>query len=431
MAFDLVHDLRRQISTKQIVCVVGAGVSYGSCAPDGRDHALWTGLVGSGVEWAHKIHPMLPAGWADDKLKALGSEDLDDLLAVASQVASKLGAPTGGEYAEWLHRTVGALTVDDPSLIEAIGALDVPIVTTNYDHLLEDVLGRAAVSWRNEPEVDRILRGDSNAILHLHGHYTEPESVVLGLWEYADIAHHEHTQAVMRALGLAKSLLFVGFGAGLRDPNFKRFLRWLRRVSHAAPYRHYRLGRTREAQDLRREHDADERIVVIAYGEGFADLPPFLRSLTAVPELIVDDPYTRRMLTPVPMDAPPSPLPEETSAPYDELSHLEHDLDQRMVGEFTLLEILDKGAAAHADWAKRSARTLMSALQKRAADLCNREELEDVYWWLHVYGVLKFQGIGRWWGRRRDWEHSVDFAEIAERGRHLLNRRAARAQSTD
>src|SRR6185436_155428 len=121
--------------------------------------------------------------WLDDRLRALASDDVDDLLAAASQVASKLGAPDGGEYSEWLHRTVGSLPANDASVIEALGALKVPLVTTNYDHLLEEVLRREAVSWRNEAAVDRILRGDSDAILHLHGHYTEPASVVLGLWE--------------------------------------------------------------------------------------------------------------------------------------------------------------------------------------------------------------------------------------------------------
>src|SRR5262249_47500706 len=145
---------------------------------DGGTSLLWTRLIESGARWVHKVHPHLPAGWLDDRLRALASHDLDDLLAAASQVASKLGAPDGGEYAEWLHRAVGSLGVKNPSLIQALGALEIPIVTTNYDHLLERVLGREAVSWRNEAAVDRILRGDSRAILHLHGHYSEPESVV-------------------------------------------------------------------------------------------------------------------------------------------------------------------------------------------------------------------------------------------------------------
>jgi hypothetical protein len=429
---NLTNVLREQIAAKQVVCFVGAGVTVASAQPSpARACALWTGLIESGVHWARNVNPHLPDSWLDDRLRAISSNDIDDLLAVASQVASKLGAPNGGEYAEWLHRTVGALQVGDASLIRAIGALGVPIVTTNYDHLLEQVLHREAVSWRNEAVVDRILRNDSDAILHLHGHYSEPESVVLGLWEYAGLVNNEHTQAVMRALGMAKSLLFIGFGAGLRDPNFRQFLRWTRRVSQTNPYRHYRLARANEVTTMRLDHDPDERVMVLSYGDGYSDLAPFLRTLSPepVPSVVGPEKTSSTHLEPPP-PAVPKEVPEAASGEwvhYNELQHLEQELDQRMVGEFTLLDILKKAAPDRADWSKRSARTLMQTLKRCASDLVNDVELEDLYWWLIVCGVLRFQGIERWWSRRTDWEHSVDFAEIAVRGKHLLNWLSARS----
>lgn len=424
MTADLAADLRERIAAKQIICVVGAGVAAASARPGfGSDCVVWPRLLESGVRWVRAVHPELPPGWVDARSRALASDDVDDLLAVASQVASKLGAPDGGEYAEWLHRSVGALEVGDPSLIHALGALDVPIVTTNYDHLLEKVLQRDAVSWRNEAAVDRILRGDSNAILHLHGHYSEPESVVLGLWEYAGLVESEHTQAVLRALGLAKSLLFIGFGAGLRDPNFRQFLRWTRKVSWTMPYRHYRLARAAEAAAVRLDHDPAERVMVLSYGERYEDLAPFLRALaprqTDAPEPILAETTSVTLI-----DVPPAP---GALARWDELASLEHELDGRMVGEFTLLEVLVTAAAEHVDWSKRSARNLMATLARTAADLVDADELDDVYWWLLVYGVLRFSGIDRWWRKKHDWQHSVDFAEIAPRGKQLLERLAAKS----
>lgn len=421
---DLAADLRERIAAKQIICVVGAGIVAASARPGtGSECALWPRLLESGVRWVSALHPELPPTWVDDRLRALASDDVDDLLSVASQVASKLGAPDGGEYAEWLHRSVGAIEVGDPSLIEALGALGVPIVTTNYDHLLEKVLHREAVSWRQEAAVDRIVRGDSSAILHLHGHYSEPESVVLGLWEYAGLVDNEHTQAVMRALGMAKSLLFIGFGAGLRDPNFRQFLRWARRVSWTMPYRHYRLARASETAAMRLDHDPAERVMVLSYGERYEELAPFLFALAprepSAPRLPIAAEKTSATL----LDVPPAAGELER---WDELASLEHELDERMVGEFTLLEVLVTGAAEHGDWSKRSARNLMSTLARTAANLVNGDELGDVYWWLLVYGVLRFSGIERWWRKKHDWEHSVDFAEIAPRGKQLLNRLAAK-----
>lgn len=421
---DLAADLRERIAAKQIICVVGAGVAAASArAGSGCESALWPRLIESGVHWVRALHPELPPTWVDDRLRALASDDVDDLLAVASQVASKLGAPDGGEYAEWLHRSVGALEIGDPSLIQALGALGVPIVTTNYDHLLEKVLHRDAVSWRDEAAVDRILRGDSSAILHLHGHYSQPESVVLGLWEYAGLVENEHTQAVLRALGMAKSMLFVGFGAGLRDPNFRQFLRWMRKVSWTTPYRHYRLARAAEVAAMRLDHDPAERVMVLSYGERYDDLAPFLAAL-APREVAAPLPVGAEKTSATRVDAPSPPRELER---WDELASLEHELDGRMVGEFTLLEVLVTGAAEHVDWSKRSARNLMSTLARTAANLVNDDELDDVYWWLLVYGVLRFSGIDRWWRKKHDWQHSVDFAEIAPRGKELLNRLAAKS----
>jgi hypothetical protein len=430
---DIGADLRRQIAAKQVVCFVGAGVSAASVT-NGSD-VLWTALIESGARWVENVQPVLPARWLDERLRALASDDLDDLLAVASQVASKLRAPSGGEYAEWLHRAIGQLTVSDAGLIQAIGALEVPIVTTNYDHLLEQVLGREAVSWHNEAAVDRILRGDSNAILHLHGHYTEPESVVLGLWEYAGLVNNEHTQAVLRALGMAKSLLFIGFGAGLHDPNFRQFLRWLRRVSETNPYRHYRLVRASELVAAQKEHDPAERVMVLSYGNEFADLKPYVRSL--VPSRRRDEDSVRFAVE-IDKTSATALDPAQASEPagadalggfreYDELGHLEHELDERMVGEFTVLDILKKAAVERADWSKRSARSLMTTLKRSAADLIDETELDHVFGWLIVYGVLRFQGIDRWWNRKHDWEHAVDLTEIAVRGKHLLNALGARS----
>jgi SIR2-like protein len=432
---DLTDDLRQRIAAKQLVCFVGAGVSLASAAEGpGRACASWIGLLESGVQWVQGVQPGLHESWLADRLRALASEDLDDLLSVASQVASKLGAPSGGEHAEWLHRTVGALRVGDATLIRALGALGVPLVTTNYDHLMEQVLGREAVSWRNEAAVDRILRGDSDAILHLHGHYSEPESVVLGLWEYAGLVDNEHTQAVLRALGMAKSLLFVGFGAGLRDPNFGQFLRWSRKVSATMPYRHFRLARADEVARVRREHDPAERVMVLPYGVAHADLPGFLGTLappggSGVPTAALPSEKTSSTRIELSPSGAPGPIEAGEWSDYDELAHLEHELDERMVGEFTLLDVVKKAAADRADWSKRSARNLMTTLQRCAADLVDPAELEDLYWWLLVYGVLRFAGIERWWSRKHDWEHSVDLAEIAPRGKHLLNALSARASA--
>ncbi|MGZ3425228.1 MAG: hypothetical protein ACXVCV_01210, partial [Polyangia bacterium] len=195
------------------------------------------------------------------------------------------------------------------------------------------------------------------------------------------------------------------------------------KVSWTMPYRHYRLARASETAAMRLDHDPAERVMVLSYGERYEDLAPFLFALapreTSAPLPIIAEQTSATLI-----DVPSAPGELER---WDELASLEHELDERMVGEFTLLEVLVTGAAEHVDWCKRSARNLMTTLSRTAANLVDGDELGDVYWWLLVYGVLRFSGIDRWWRKKHDWQHSVDFAEIAPRGKQLLNRLAARS----
>ena len=65
----------------------------------------------------------------------------------------------GGEYGRWLRETVGALRIECSDVITALKDLDVPIATTNYDSLIEQVTGLQSVSWRQGAQVEYLIRG--------------------------------------------------------------------------------------------------------------------------------------------------------------------------------------------------------------------------------------------------------------------------------
>ena len=175
--------------------------------------------------------PGLPKRWGQRQREALEDAlqagDLVEMLAVAEQVSQRLGAPLGGEYVGWLRQSLcpETLPLKDEAVIRALDALDVPLVTTNYDDLIERVTGLQGVTWQQRHKIPRVLRGEDRAVLHLHGKWDEPASVVLGIRDYESVKSDEHTQAVMHALGITRSLLFVGCGEGLKDPNFANFFR--------------------------------------------------------------------------------------------------------------------------------------------------------------------------------------------------------------
>ena len=98
------------------------------------------------------------------------------------------------------------------------------------------------------------------------------------------VRENPHTQAVLRALRTLRTLIFIGCGEGLSDPNFGAFLTWTREVLSNTEYPHYRLCRDSEIEALRAQHPPGEPIVLLPYGPDHSDLAPFLRSLgSAIP----------------------------------------------------------------------------------------------------------------------------------------------------
>ncbi len=175
----LVDDLRRCIALGQVVVVAGAGVSIN--VTQENQVASWTGLIKDGVKRCEDVVAKLPARWGERVRDEIASGDREDLLSAAGKIASKL-KDSGGEYSSWLRESVGSLQPKRPGVIRALKALNVPIVTTNYDGLFESVTGWPAVTWKQPQEVERVLREwpKEPAVIHLHGFWKEPASVVLG-----------------------------------------------------------------------------------------------------------------------------------------------------------------------------------------------------------------------------------------------------------
>ena len=221
-------------------------------------------------------------GWDKLQREMLGLGDVESWLAVAEQVTIRLGEHAGGEFRRWLHETVGALQIADGQrgLLEALVGLDVPICTTGSDGLIDEVAGVDAVTWRDGPRAQMVLRGDDAGIIHLHGHWRDP-SVVLGVRSYSTVLASGSAQAMLRALGTMRSLVLVGFSAGLDDPNFGALRAWMAQTWPDSEYRHYRLVSESEHEAVLADPTPDgERIQPVVYGGGHGDLEGFLRGLT-------------------------------------------------------------------------------------------------------------------------------------------------------
>jgi len=269
MARTLVEDLREELARGEVLVVVGTGVSIQ--ASGGAICAQWDGLILDGID--HGVGKnILTESEAHALRQKLKKQNVAARLAVAQRVSEALGAPDG-EFLRWLGESVGKLPLKNGSIVDAIHSLSAPVATTNYDHLLTQGRGIEHVPWTDVPAAQAILHGHHKAVLHLHGCFDHPNSVVLGVKSYQRVLKSQGAQGIQKAIGAVRSLLFIGCGDGLLDPNLGALMKWLGAAFGKSGYRHYRLCLTEE------QKPPEKRLFYVPYGTDVTDLAPFLRGL--------------------------------------------------------------------------------------------------------------------------------------------------------
>ena len=284
MTSGLIDALKSNIAERNVVLVIGTGVSV--AATGGAITASWAGLLRGGIDRAVTFGAGLPSGWKEhalDTLKYAEDNDyLSGILSLSDEITNALGGRDGGEFRSWLRNDIGSLKVSDSGqgkeLIEAIGGLGLPITTTNYDGLIEEALARPTSTWTDSSTAQLIIQGTVSNIYHLHGYWDQPTSIVFGSMSYSKLINDHAATAVEHILAGGKSLLFIGCGAGLSDPNFEALRGWLDKTFPSSELRHYRLCLAQELDQLVESHKG-ERIVPISYGNSHETLTSFISSL--------------------------------------------------------------------------------------------------------------------------------------------------------
>lgn len=113
--------------------------------------------------------------------------------------------------------------------------------TTNYDHLIEDVLQKIGkrVDIKATPQSLATILDDRDAVVYkMHGDYTTPESCVITKDDYE--SYHFSRQLFTTALQgdlVSKTFLFVGFS--FDDPNLSYILSRIRALLNENQREHY------------------------------------------------------------------------------------------------------------------------------------------------------------------------------------------------
>ena len=283
-------ELKAAFQNGHAVLVIGTGASANVTA--NAVCANWEGLIRNGVEFAQGHDAEATQEWrtlVETQIDfALKSEDTGMLLSAAGLVAGRIKSIGVQAYSDWLQKSVGSLTVTSPDWASSILEMGSPILTTNYDTLLEEIGGRSSSNWEDGRQFQELVRTSSSTIGHLHGVWNEPSSVVFSSADYERHAHSESTQALQRALASIKTLVYLGYGSGLDDPNFSALLQWHREVFPPSALHHFRLCKGDDLANLQVLH-ANDSIVPISYGANYDDLPLFLTSLRPSAEVSRSD----------------------------------------------------------------------------------------------------------------------------------------------
>lgn len=251
-----------------VMFVVGGGVTKSAGLPS------WTALVRDGLGRV-RARGRLDAGELEMFEQQLTFASPTARAAVTDVVERGLPAE---DFAQWLAEKFagGALELGDrsvPATLVEYGRRGALIATTNFDTLLEGATGLGSATV-HEPALEGILRGEERRVLHLHGVWNQPASVVLGAADYTRVLRDGAAQAALSRLLATHTLVFIGYHASGEDPNVVGFLRWVAGAS--AIDRHYRLVSRSELATRRPEDETAARVVPLVYGDSDEQLVEFL-----------------------------------------------------------------------------------------------------------------------------------------------------------
>jgi class 3 adenylate cyclase len=266
---DKISDIRDELARGELTLFVGAGVSM--AATCGESAASWSGLLEAAID-ASVEYGGASQDWVNIRRLQLKQ---GEFVSAAEEITQKLRGRSEGEYAKFLKDTVGSLRVKNNDLLSRILAINAPIVTTNYDDILCNATGLRPITWREPTKFQRFVKSENNGILHLHGHWEDPESIILGIRSYEEIIKDEKVQNALRNLVSTRTILFVGFGRGLADPNFGALRRWIRNVLSSSVHCHYCLVEATHEDLFQDLSDPNGRILPVRY-ESNAVLPELL-----------------------------------------------------------------------------------------------------------------------------------------------------------
>ena len=185
------------------------------------------------------------------------------------------------QFSTWLNSVFGSLhyEVRHPEVLETLRLFHqkgAKLMTTNYDELLEHHCNLQRIRISIPEDVRKYEQGTLDGVFHIHGSYQDPQEVVLDPISYDRVKISNDVQSLLKTILGHNTVLFVGCGTGLEDPNFNALLDWASSREENIPNHHYVLAQ--DGDNLRYNP-----LVTLRYGTNHEDLIAYLNALLEDP----------------------------------------------------------------------------------------------------------------------------------------------------
>ena len=250
--------------TGRAIAFVGAGYSARALTQDGKPaYPTWNGLLNLMHGRVERLQPGA----------ARGLNTVEDPLWRAEEYRRLLG----DEYATLIRETFRPRNAQLSAFHETLVLMPFRhFLTTNYDVLLEEAFQQAllgkykagtlaerescysqfiegSITWSDRANLAYFFRhiddpSYDSRIVHVHGRYDQPESIVLTERDYAGrYIEGAKTYEMLWALGVTHPLMFIGFSA--TDFDVMAFFRAVRAILGPEGPEHFILYSLRPDQD--------------------------------------------------------------------------------------------------------------------------------------------------------------------------------------
>ncbi|KAF1808535.1 WD40 repeat-like protein [Eremomyces bilateralis CBS 781.70] len=285
--------IRTALEDKRLVIVIGAGVTLSATATQSGEtlaQLSWFGLIRHGLDYVVADGQIDRNHYRLSHAREILDSHPEDLLEAARIL--KFFLDQAHQWPTWLKAVFGDLSkeVRHPAALDVLKSLHdrgAMLLTTNYDDLFEEGYCRLPrISRSHHDDLLKFQSRDLRGILHVHGSYHDPSDVILDATDYEKVQYSE-IKTVLRALWNTHTILFVGCGSGLEDPNFGALLEWACKDQKNIPNRHCLLVRTGDPLNLK-------PLVRLQFGPQYSDLVPYLQRLLEDPEPLAAGQLTGR-----------------------------------------------------------------------------------------------------------------------------------------